>query len=62
MVRQTYITRSRTQAELKQSYFQLVLVQDPTDQVGQALKWYRVEDYFMCKWSVAVSNRKCNSL
>jgi hypothetical protein len=31
-VRVTDITRSRTQAELKQSQFELVLVQEPTDQ------------------------------
>jgi hypothetical protein len=31
-VRLTDITRSRTQVELKQSYFELVQVQEPTDQ------------------------------
>jgi hypothetical protein len=61
-VRLTYETRSRTQAELKHSYFELVLVQEPTDQVGQTFKWYCVEDYFACKWNEAVSNRKCKSL
>jgi hypothetical protein len=44
-VRLTY----KTIAELKQSYFEPVLGQEPTDQVGQTFKWYRVEDYFMCK-------------
>jgi hypothetical protein len=43
MVTLIYITRSRTQAELKQSYFELVLVQEPIDQVGQTFKWYHVE-------------------
>jgi hypothetical protein len=38
MIRLTYKTRSRTQAELKQSYFELVLVQEPTDQVGESFK------------------------
>jgi hypothetical protein len=43
-VRLTYITRGRTQAELKQSYFEPVLVQEPTVQVGQTFKWYCAED------------------
>jgi hypothetical protein len=47
-VRLTDITRSRTQAELKQSYFEPVLVQEPTDQVGQPFKWYPVEDSILC--------------
>jgi hypothetical protein len=47
-VRLTYITRSRTQAELKKSYFKPVLVQEPTDPVGQTFKWYRVEDSILC--------------
>jgi hypothetical protein len=47
-VRLTYKTRSRTQAELKQSYFELVLVPEPIDQVGQTFKWYRVEYSILC--------------
>jgi hypothetical protein len=35
-------------AKLKQSYFELVLVQEPTDQVGQTFKWYHVEEYILC--------------
>jgi hypothetical protein len=46
-VRLTYKTRSGTQAELKQSYFELVFVLESTDRVGQSFKWYRVEDYFL---------------
>jgi hypothetical protein len=38
----------RTLTELKQSYFELVLVQEPTDQVGQSFKCYRVEDPILC--------------
>jgi hypothetical protein len=48
-VRLTYIARSRAQAELKQSYFEPVLVQEPTDQVGQTFKWYCVEDSILCE-------------
>jgi hypothetical protein len=39
MVRLTDITRSRTQAELKQSQFELVLVQEPTEQ-----GWVQMDD------------------
>jgi inosine/xanthosine triphosphate pyrophosphatase family protein len=48
MARLTYITRSRTQAELTYNYFELVLVQKPTDQAGQTSKWYLVEDSILC--------------
>jgi hypothetical protein len=48
MVRLTCITRSRTQAELKHSYFELALVQEPMDQVGQTFKQYHVKDSILC--------------
>jgi hypothetical protein len=48
MVRLKDITRSRPQAELSQSYFELVLVQEPTDQVRQTFKWFREEDSIVC--------------
>jgi hypothetical protein len=41
--------------ELKQTYFEPVLVPEPGDQVEPTFKLYRVEDSILCKWNEAVT-------
>jgi hypothetical protein len=38
----------KSEAELKQRYFELVLVQEPTDPVGETFEWYRAVDSILC--------------